>query len=778
MTERNLHTSIVLPEDEREGEQCAKLLLQTLNQHPGVRAAQIDFQRRELELRYEPDRIAPEVVAGVAADLGIRLGSHMDHCALVVDGMDCRNCAPQLEAELAAIPGVHRVTANPAAHVVGVHYESPAALASVKTRIAEMGYQVASEAEQAKPGFWTRNIGLIYAGLTLAFLLLGLLFEKWASIPAAPWMHLVFFGLAYVIGGYEAAQEALRDLRHGKLNVDLLMLLAALGAAALGQWAEGAILLFLFSLSGALEEFALDRTHSAIEALTKLRPTEATVRRGHIEERVPVEAVKPGDIVVVRPGEQVAVDGVVVSGETSINQAAITGESMPVFKKVGDEVFAGTINQDGAIDVRATRPAQDSTLARIIELVAEAQSERAPTQRLIDRFAHPYAVAVLSTVALIIVVGTWVLGFPFDDVFYRAMTLLVVASPCALVISTPASILSAIAAGARNGILFKGGAHLENAATVDTIAFDKTGTLTYGEPEVTDVLVFNGYSEDALLRLTASAERRSEHPIARAIVREAERRNLTLSEPEKFVAVPGQGVKAVVEGRELIIGNETIHRNHNGRSAETIPNEVRALQAQGKTVVMVYNQGHLVGAVAVADRLRENAADTVAALRRLGVKHIVMLTGDHRQVAEEIARSVNIDQVHAELLPADKVAVIKRYQEQGARVAMVGDGVNDAPALALATVGIAMGAAGTDVALETADVVLMADDLCKLPLAMRLARRSRRIIAQNMAFALGVMALLVIATFTIGISLPLGVIGHEGSTLVVVFNGLRLLKTK
>lgn len=777
MPERVIDAPLILPPT--DGEECATLLLETLKQHEGVRSAQIDFGRGVLHLHYDPDRIDLDTVDGIATDLGLRLGARMRRCTLELEGVNCRNCAFNLEQELAAIPGVHRITANPAARVVGVHYGDDAALAQLEKRIAELGYEVRETRPTAKPpAFWQRNIGLIWAGLTLAFLLTGVALERLSVAVAYPWLPILFFALAYIAGGHDGLREAVRDLRHGVLNVDFLMITSAVGAAIIGEWAEGATLLFLFTLSGALEEYAMDRTRNAIQALTALRPTEATLRLGNRERRVPVEAVRPGDIVIIRPGEQIPVDGVVVAGQTSVNQAAITGESLPVSKMVGDEVFAGTLNQEGAIDVRCTKEAKDSTLAKVIALVAEAQSERAPTQRLIDRFAHPYALGVVTAVVLVIVIGVFGLRRPFDDVFYRAMTLLVVASPCALVISTPASILSAIAAGARHGVLFKGGVHLENTATLDTIAFDKTGTLTTGRPEVTDVLVFDAMPEDRFLQLVASAERKSEHPIARAIVRAAEARGLTLLEPTMFVSVPGQGVRAVVDGHELLIGNMRLYNSENGETANELPEAIGRLQADGKTTVLVFAGRRLLGCLAVADQVRANARETIQALYQAGIRRIVMLTGDHSAVARRIAAELQIDDVHAELLPADKVKVVKSYLDAGARTAMVGDGVNDAPALAMATVGIAMGAAGTDVALETADVVLMSDDLSKLPLALRLSRRSRRIIAQNMAFALAVMVALVIATLTVGIPLPLGVVGHEGSTVVVVLNGLRLLRTR
>lgn len=777
MTEQNLELPIQFPDSEQEAKLCANLLLETLDSHDGVGAAQIDFDQGLLRLQYDPAEISTEAVDDIASELGIRLGERTKHCTMGLGGVGCRDCPLRLERELAAIPGVHHVSANPAAHVIGIQYKEDDALLEARQRIVELGYEYIEHPEEAKPSLRERNMGLVWAGLTLLFLVSGVLVEKLDLFPALPSLEVFLYVLAYIAGGHEAAREALRDLRHGTLNIDFLMIASALGAAAIGQWAEGAMLLFLFSLSGALEEYAMDRTRSAIESLTALRPSEANVLRGDVEVRVPVESVYPDDVVVIRPGEQVPVDGVVIRGRTSVNQAAITGESMPVSKDLGDDVFAGTLNEEGAIDVRVTKEAKDSTLAKVIELVAEAQSERAPTQRVIDRFAHPYALSVVVIVTLVILIGVVVLQAPFYDVFYRAMTLLVVASPCALVISTPASVLSAIAAGARNGVLFKGGAHLESAAAIDIVAFDKTGTLTSGQPRVTDVLVFDDISESELLRLVASAERRSEHPIAQAIVREAQDQGLSLSEPEQFTSVPGQGIHAVVDGYDLSIGNERLYRGKNGNQKTVLPAATKELQGDGKTTIFVNHDNRLIGAIAVADLPRGNARQTARELKDLGIKTVAMLTGDHEQVARRIGSELDIDKVYADLLPADKVTIVRELKQKG-KVAMVGDGVNDAPALAAANVGIAMGAAGTDVALETADIVLMSDDLSKLPFALRLSRRAKRIIAENMIISLGTMVILVIATMTVGISLPLAVVGHEGSTLIVVLNGLRLLRTK
>ncbi len=777
MVEKQLQVPILFPEDPEAARESADLLVQTLRQHDGITAVEVDLATGELSLKYDPAIIPADVVDGVARDLGLKLSRRVRRQIIDVDSSLYRIVTDSLEESLSETPGVFHVAINPVSHTVCIRYRDKEGLAEVVRRLGEEGFPPKAK-EGEKAPFWVRNQGLIWAALTLVFLLAGVAVEKFGLAPGLPWLSVAFFAAAYITGGHEGFVEAMKDLRRGHLNIDFLMIAAAVGAAIIGEWAEGAMLLFLFTLAEALEDYAMDRTRSAVEALTKLRPNEATVRRGGEEVRVPVEEVRVGEVVIVRPGEEIPLDGKVLHGETLVNQASITGESAPVHKGPGDDVFAGTMNIDGAIDVRVTKAAKDSTLAKIIEMVSEAQSQRAPTQRIIDRYAHPYAVTVLASVVVVLAVGYFLLNMPFEDIFYKAMTLLVVASPCALVISTPASVLSGIAAGARNGVLFKGGVHLENTAKIDVLAFDKTGTLTHGRPVVTDIITLNGLSEHELLRLVAGAEIRSEHPIAQAIVEAAKERGLDVPEPDAFRAIPGKGVRAQVDGRELVVGSHRIVQEHgNGHREKPLPDDALSLQHDGKTTIFVLEQGQLLGVIAVADLPREQAAATIAALRKLGIKRIAMLTGDYKPVAENIARQLGVDEVYAELLPGDKVDAIRQLQNDGA-VGMVGDGINDAPALALADVGVAMGAAGTDVAMETADIVLMADDLSKLPFTFRLARKARTIIYQNLAFAIFVIIGLIIATFTVGLSLPLAVVGHEGSTIIVVLNGLRLLRSK
>jgi Cd2+/Zn2+-exporting ATPase len=640
----------------------------------------------------------------------------------------------------------------------------------------------------------------ICVGITFVTMLAGLLTSQ-TQLPA--WLPSLFYLIAYVAGGIFGVQASVESLRQRRVDVDLLMVLAALGAAVLGAPFEGAMLLFLFSLSNVLQDYALGRTRGAIQALMKLRPDQALVKVGQDAILRPIESLRIGDHVLVRPGERMPLDGVVVEGESTVDESTLTGESMPVAKKAGAPVFAGTINQSGSLEVRVTKLAHESTIARLIKLVEEAQSEKAPTERFLDKFEQIYAMGVIGSTLLLASVPPLIFGVPFADAAYRAITVMVVASPCALVISTPAAILSAIANGARRGILFKGGAHLEEAARLEVIAFDKTGTLTMGKPAVTDVTIIpltalahaaasravRHDQENILLALAAAVESKSEHPLARAIVETARHRGLTIPSATNFASTPGQGVRAHVAfmgGIDIAVGSLRYFDGVRLHGLERAMCEMERLQYEGKTAVLVAKlrantsspQAVVLGVIAIADVLRPSAPQVVERLHRLGIRRVVMLTGDNERVARAVARQAGVDEYYADLLPQDKVTLIKRLSRAGDRprhVAMVGDGVNDAPALASASLGIAMGAAGTDVALETADVVLMSDDLRQIAYAIALSRQTRRVIIQNLIFAIAVIAVLVAVALGLQLPLPLGVVGHEGSTVIVVLNGLRLL---
>lgn len=596
----------------------------------------------------------------------------------------------------------------------------------------------------------------------------------------------------YVTGGWVAARGALPKIIRGRLDVDFLMILAAAGAASIGHWHEGGVLLFLFSLSNTLQAYAMDRSRRAIGRLLRQRPQTATVRRDGAEATVPLEELRIGDLMIIRPGEMVATDGVVRQGFSEMNEASITGESRPVDKAPGDLAYAGALNGTGTLDVEVTRLARDSTLARIVQMVESAQAYKARTQRFLERAEGAYATAIVLLVMAVVVLPWSVAGIPFPVAFYRGMVLLVVASPCALVVSTPAAILSAIAGAARQGVLFKGGVYLENMAEAKAVVFDKTGTLTTGKPGVTDLICAAsappGFTEHDLLAYAAALESRSEHPFAREILRAANERGLALPEMSGFVALPGRGLHATLAGYQVWIGGDRLYREH----GEVIPDDLLVakarLESEGKTALIVHREierkgghgqhersGGWLGLVGMMDTMRDGVPSVVRQLKRLGITRAIMLTGDNEQVARSVAATAGMDECYANLLPEEKVRMLKQIQERHGPVLMIGDGVNDAPSLANASVGIAMGGAGTDVTLESAHCVLMGDDLTKVVKARDLSQRAVRTVTANLAFSAAVIIALISATFAAALPLPLGVLGHEGSTVLVCLNGLRLL---
>ena len=612
---------------------------------------------------------------------------------------------------------------------------------------------------------WLEPRLVAITALAIVLSLLGERFE-WPAL-----LILLLDLTAYAAGGYYGLKAALSSLLKRRIDVDLLMILAAVGAATINQWHEGAILLFLFSLSNVLQDYAIGRSRSAIQSLFKLYPEEATIRRDNEEKRVSLDQIQMGDVVLIRPAERIPVDGIIVEGRSAVDESPITGESMPVDKTVGDQVFAGSLNQQGLLDVRTTRLAGQSTLARIIKLVEEAQENQAPTERFLDIFEQRYALFILVSVALFIIIPPALGLVEFSENFYRAMVLMTVASPCALVISVPAAFISAIASAARGGVLFKGGAYLEQLAGVRALAFDKTGTLTLGKPKVTDIVPAEGQDRKGLLRLAASVEARSEHPLADAIVREAQAEDLDLLPLTSFEALVGQGIRAELDGKLIQMGSLR-YLEQVSPITPALATDALEMENDGKTVIGVIRDSQTwLGVIAIADQVRDDAAAVVAGLHARGLT-VAMLTGDNERVAMAIAEQTGIDRVHAGLMPEDKVRIIKELQAEFGSVAMIGDGVNDAPALATADVGIAMGAAGTDVALETADIVLMADRIDKIEAAIDLSRKARRVVWQNISFSLGVIVVLVMGAFLIDLPLPLGVLGHEGSTVIVVLNGL------
>ncbi len=618
--------------------------------------------------------------------------------------------------------------------------------------------------------FFPSNWTLLRTVLSLATLLLGL------SLSAYDPLQKTFLLSSILIGGYPVARKGLRNLPRLNFDMNVLMTIAITGALIIGEWNEAAVVAFLFSVSEMLESYSMEKARQSIRSLMELAPSEATVLRNGQEVRVPAEEVNIGDILLVKPGEKISLDGIILEGNTSVNEAPITGESMPVEKEAGDPVYAGTMNQQGAFRMRATKRAEDTTLARIIQLVEKAQGEKAPSQAFVDRFAKVYTPIVILLAVGIALIPPLLFGGNWNLWVYEALALLVVACPCALVISTPVAIVSAIGAAARNGVLIKGGVYLEEMGRLKAIAFDKTGTLTMGKPEVTDILPTGGHKEEELLRLAASLEARSEHPLARAIIQRADEREITYVAAQSFYAVAGKGATGEIGGIRYWIGKPR-WAEERGLDTQPLQNQISALQKQEKTVMLLGSENEILGLLAVADPIRPQSLDAIRQLKQNGIK-TEMLTGDNPNTAAAIARQVGVDDYEAELLPEDKLQQVRHLHQQYGTAAMVGDGINDAPALAAASVGIAMGGAGTDTALETADVVLMGDDLLKLPFAIRLGRRAVRVIRQNIAFALLTKLLAVLLVFPGWLTLWLAILADMGASILVTLNGMRLFRTR
>ena len=687
-------------------------------------------------------------------------------------GLTCADCAAKLERHLRAVPGISAVELNFAAAKLSITGDiSDQRLQKEIRKIEDVTILPAeTAAATVRQPFMQANWTLLRTALSLAALLLGL------SLGAYEPLQKIFLLSSILIGGYPVALKGLRNLPRLNFDMNVLMTIAITGALLIGEWKEAAVVAFLFAVSEMLESYSMEKARQSIRSLMELSPREATVIRNGREARVPVEEVNVGDILIVKPGEKISLDGIILEGATSVNEAAITGESMPVEKEPGDTVYAGTLNQQGAFHMRATKRAEDTTLARIIQLVEKAQGERAPSQAFVDRFAKVYTPLIIFLAVGIALIPPLLFGGNWNHWVYEALALLVVACPCALVISTPVAIVSAIGAAARNGVLIKGGVYLEEIGRLKAIAFDKTGTLTTGKPEVTDILPAGRQKEEELLRLAASLEARSEHPLARAVIQRADEREVPYAAAQSFYALPGKGAEGEIDGIRYWIGKPR-WAEEKGLSTEALTMQISALQKQGKTVMLLGSEKEILGLIAVADPVRPQSHAAIHQLKQNGIK-TRMLTGDNRNTAAAIAQQVGADDYEAELLPEEKLQQVRHLHQRYGTVAMVGDGINDAPALAAATVGIAMGGAGTDTALETADVVLMGDDLLKLPFAIRLGRRAVRVIRQNIAFALGTKLLAVLLVFPGWLTLWIAILADMGATILVTLNGMRLFRTR
>jgi len=703
-----------------------------------------------------------------------------------IECMDCREEVVMLERRFKNLVGLEDFSADLMGQRLHVKYDAAKLTASaIAGAVADTGMRAWLEHEEpiaTSEGAQRVRQALVWvAGTALA---LGLAVEGIGAASAAPYLSpllgpgssravsIALFVISLAAGVALTARKAWSSMRVGSLDINVLMLIAATGAVALGQWSEAATVVFLFGLAQALEVRTLDRARRAIRALMDLTPVDALVRDAAGERRIAADDILPGATIVVRPGEKIPLDGEIIAGESAVNQAPVTGESLPIDKAPGDEVFAGTINGRGALEVRVTRVRRDTTMAKIVHLVEAAQAQRAPAQALVERFAGVYTPAVIVLAIVVAIAQPLMLGLAWHVSIYRALVLLVVSCPCALVISTPVSIVAALAGAARKGVLIKGGAHIERASRITCVAFDKTGTLTRGRPEVVNVIPLAGESAASVVRLAASVEHRSDHPIAAAIIDYAAG---AASPAVGVTAWPGRGAEGVVDGARIVVGNHRLFEERQLCSA-ALHDAVEAMSGSGHTAVLVARNDEPIGVIAIADRARETSRDAIALLRGQGIRSIVMLTGDSQTPARAIAAAVGVDECRAELLPEDKVAAVEELRRTRGAVAMVGDGVNDAPALASADIGIAMGAAGSDAALETADIALMADDLLKLPYMFRLSRSAVRNIRMNLAISIVMKAAFVVAAVMGVATLWMAVVADTGASLIVIANALRLLR--
>jgi Cd2+/Zn2+-exporting ATPase len=708
--------------------------------------------------------------AAVAAPVCQKCTRHAES-VFRIDGMCCGEEAAILQRRLRPIAGVEDVAADVVGQRLHVKYDAAVLSTNVIVdAVSETGMRAWLEHEEpvVPPSSRARGVLVAISGATLVAGIVG----QWVGAP--DWLTILCYTAAALSGGVFPARRAIKSLRHFDLDINVLMLIAVAGAMLLGEWAEAGTVVFLFAIAQWLESRSMDRAREAIRALMDLTPDEARVRYHDREELVPVDRLSLGDVMLIRPGEKIPLDGEIVVGRSDVNQAPITGESLPVDKGPGDEVFAGTINGHGAIDVAVTRRRRDTTLARIIHLVETAQAQRAPSQQFIDRFARYYTPAVIALAILIAAVPI-VTGGTAETWIYRALVLLVVSCPCALVISTPVSVVSALAGAARRGVLVKGGVHLERLAAVKVIAFDKTGTLTRAALRVTGVETAASSSDAEVLALAASVEARSEHPIAAAIVAAARERQIAFVPALDVHALPGLGAEGRVDGGEVVCGNVRLFRER-GLVDDEVLRRTDAIAAGGASPVIVARTGRIMGFIAVADQEREVAADTIDLLHRQGLAPVVMLTGDQPAAARAVSSRLGVDDVRAGLLPHEKVAAVQELRREFGPVAMVGDGVNDAPALAVADVGIAMGAIGSDAALETADVALMTDELPKIAYAIRLSRATVRNIRVNVALSLVLKGAFLVLAVAGMATLWMAVIADTGTSLIVVANAMRLLR--
>jgi Cd2+/Zn2+-exporting ATPase len=776
---------------------CGQKLEQSISKIPGVTWVSLNYTTSKIWFEYEPEEVTREYILSTISKAGYQysepeiatVSTDKTLSSFALEGLDCPDCASKLQKKISKLDGVHEAQVNFSSSSMAVKHEVRTInRADIITAVEEAGYRatIAKEKTTTKPaGFFSisnrRVLSTILSGCFIFLALAAYLFKN--VIPFHSLLmgeyHLtlphLFCLCAVLSGGYYVAKSGYHSLLARTFDMNLLMSIAVIGALGLGEFAEGAIVVFLFSLGNTLQSYTMDKARNAIRSLMDLAPKEAHLKRGGRLIKVPVSELKINDTIVVKPGEKVSVDGIIVKGSSPVDESPITGESKPADKMPGDRAFAGSINGPGSLEVKVEKLAKDSTLSRIIHLVEEAQAQKAPSQNFVDAFSRIYTPLVIIAAVLITIIPPLFLSLPFADWFYRGLMLLIISCPCALVISTPVSIVSAIACASRRGVLIKGGAYLEEMGAINAIAFDKTGTLTQSQFEVTNIVATNGSSKKEVLAIAASLEMKSEHPLAKAVLKEANQEKAALKEPVDFSVYPGKGLKGILNGQPAYCGNLTFFQEQ-GIPVAAFEGEMQRLENEGKTTILV-SSNSTKGIIALADTPRREARRCVERLKEKGIKHIVMLTGDNERVAAAISKNLMVDNFQATLLPEEKVDAIKKLSSQYEKVAMVGDGVNDAPALAASSVGIAMGAASSDTALETADIALMSDDLLKLPFLVHLSRRTLSTIRENIGFSLVVKAAFIFLVFLGMANLWMAVAADMGTSLLVTLYGMRLITT-
>ncbi len=842
MEKLKIKIPVILPQVPNEKDTCVERLISKLEEKDGIEKVHIADEKADatpqLCFHYDPDVISIDRIQSLAKGTGAEITEKYGHLLIEVKGIRHTRQARSIEKNLLGIDGVLEASVN-AGGMIRLEYDKKQTnfddiserlkkenLKIEKSSSAdENGFERTKSIENPKDkedkeqtgeaahkhkkgeshqdgeehvhehgGIFGKNTELIFSIICGALLGIGFGLSYVESIPE--WVSLSLYIGAYFFGGYFTAKEAVETVAKGGFEIDFLMLVAAIGAAILGEWAEGALLLLLFSLGHALEHYAMNKARKSIAALADLAPKTALLKKNGKTEEVGIEELSIGDVIVVKPNSKISADGVVVNGKSSVNQAPITGESVPVDKvpeedtskeysqdddiKDENRVFAGTINGNNTLEVKVIKEAKDSTLSRLVKLVNEAQTQKSPTQLLTDKFEKYFVPSVLILVGILLF-AFLVIDEPFSASFYRAMAVLVAASPCALAISTPSAVLSGVARAAKGGVLIKGGRPLEDLGELTALAFDKTGTLTEGKPKLTQIVALGNLSEEELLKIAVAVESLSDHPLAKAVVRDGKEilNGKEIPEASNLEAVLGKGIKASLGKDEIYVGNLDLYQDlDDNKPSDDITGKVRELEGSGNTTMLIRKNKEFIGIIALMDTPRESAKATLIKLKELGIKRMIMLTGDNQKVADAVAKEIGLTDAWGSLLPEEKVEAIKKLKEQESKVAMIGDGVNDAPAMANSTVGIAMGAAGSDVALETADIALMADKLETLPFAIGLSRKAKAIIKQNLWVSLGIVALLIPSTIFGWANIGIAVVIHEGSTLLVVFNALRLLAYK